>query len=651
MAMIPMKRLLAVVPHIHRDALLKSLMGIGCVEITEAAVNSEEDSRLRLFQTNPLPPSDAPDQLRTVKTALEGMDRFCKGEKKRLFLPLRPVTEKELDDSVRMSSIVEKSAYINRIMEDIGSCGVDLEHLQTQKSALVPWQTLEVPLDCRGGKRTAVLFGSCPITEDPSALMAKLSEEAPESLTTVVSSDEDQHYLFLIYHRSCEAKLFTLLKDAGFSPSRFKNTKGTAQKGILECDRRIQSAQERLNRLRNELEGLACIRKDLEFCFDALAVRVHREEMRSRLLRTPRTVFLEGWVPSDREASVAKALDAFGCAFEFTDPVPGDEPPVAFMNSRLSAPFGIIANLYGTPRYGSVIDPTPYMAPFFFIFFGMMVSDAAYGMILALTALWALRQLKQDGFLKQLFVLVLYCGISTMIWGILFGSWFGDIVPAVSKMLTGTPVTVPPLLVDPLKQPMEVLGLSFALGGIQILAGLWLSALRKIQTKKWLDAILDEGLWFLILIGLVLALLKLPWGLQIAETGAVGVILTAGRNEKNPVKRLLSGVLSLYKVTGYLSDVLSYSRLLALGLASGVIASVINSMGTIGGKSLGGIIALILIFLVGHAFNLAINLVGAYVHASRLQYVEFFSKFYEGGGRPFSPFTMETKYVTIQKED
>ncbi len=647
MSMIPMKRLHAVIPHTRRDTLLKRLMLMGCVEITESPDFPETD----LCHREPGLSSDASEQLSRIKAALESLSLFCGRERKSLFAPLRPVAFRELDDEDRILKIVGIADSINLITKELDVCKAETEGIQMRRTTLLPWLPLDIPLDAASTGRTAVLFGSCPAATDTEALQKQMSEKAPEAFISFVSSDQGQHYLCLLYHRSGEASIAEILKDAGFTAARFSDFKGTAQANLLQCNRRLDQITENQNRLIRQLQDFRSFQQDLELCFDALSVRIHREDVHSRLLLSSRTVILEGWVPDEQVSAVIRELDALGCAFEFTSPSPEEEPPVMFRNSGLTSPFSIISNLYGTPRYGSVIDPTPFMAPFFFIFFGMMVSDAAYGMILALVSLWALRQLRQDGFLKQLFRLVLYCGISTMIWGILFGSWFGDIVPAVSEMLTGKPVTIRPLLVDPLKQPMEVLALSFALGGIQILSGLGLSAVRKIRTGKWLDALLDEGLWYLILLGLVMAFLKFPVGLQAAAVGAAGVILTAGRSEKNPIKRIFSGILSLYKVTGYLSDVLSYSRLLALGLASGVIASVINSMGTIGGNSLGGIIALIVIFLFGHAFNLAINLVGAYVHASRLQYVEFFSKFYESGGKPFAPFSMETMFVTITKEE
>ncbi len=651
MAMLPMKRLQAVIAESQRDAVLKSLMALGCIEITfpeNLAHLAGQDTGL---QPDLPPPTDTLDHLNVIMAGITTLDRFCKAEKTSLFPERKAVSLQELSNTARINGILEKARFLNRLTRDIEACQAEAEQLRVQRLPLVPWSALDIPLETPSSQRISMSMGVCPAAVDPGLWEAQLLEAAPEMDLTLVHSDREQHYLFLIFHRSRESEVDALMRNHGFSPVSFKDYRGTAQENISELDRKIQAVADKRKNLAHRLEGLKDFRPDLEFCHDALTLKIHQEEIRNRLLRTPHTVFLEGWLPEDRMDSVSRQLDLYGCACEFSDPLPQDEPPVAFRNTTVTAPFSIISSMYGTPQYRSIVDPTPFMAPFFFIFFGIMVADVAYGTILALVALWVLRQQKQAGFLRQLFTLVLYCGISTIIWGALFGSWFGDSVLVISSMLADTPVTIPPLWFNPLEQPIDMLIFAFALGGLQILTGLGLSGWRQIRSGRWLDAVFDVGFWYLILIGLVMGLLKIPMGLDMAAIGAVGVVFTAGRQEKNPLKRILVGILSLYSVTGYLADVLSYSRLLALGLASSVIASVINTMGTLSGKSVGGILALIIIFIIGHLFNLAINLVGAYVHASRLQYVEFFSKFYESGGQPFRPFAMETKYVMVEKEE
>lgn len=262
----------------------------------------------------------------------------------------------------------------------------------------------------------------------------------------------------------------------------------------------------------------------------------------------------------------------------------------------------------------------------------------------------------------------MYCGISTLVWGILFGGYFGDVVDVVSGVFFGHEVSIPALWFIPLNDPMRLLIFSMLLGMIHLFTGLGIKGYMCIRDKRYLDFFCDVVLWYLLLIGLILMLLPsslfysisqmtivFPPALQtlskgLAIIGAVGILLMSGRSSKNPGLRIALGAYDLYNITGWLSDVLSYSRLLALGLATGVIASVVNQMGSMAGKGIFGAIVFIIVFIIGHVFNLAINLLGAYVHTNRLQYVEFFGKFYEGGGREFHPLRADTKYVDIKEE-
>jgi V/A-type H+-transporting ATPase subunit I len=264
--------------------------------------------------------------------------------------------------------------------------------------------------------------------------------------------------------------------------------------------------------------------------------------------------------------------------------------------------------------------------------------------------------------------LFMYCGLSTLVWGVLFGGYFGDLVAVVSETFFHHRVEIKPLWFAPLNDPMRMLMYSLLFGLIHLFGGLALKGYMCIKKKDFVAFFADVVAWFALVLGLVLMLvptelfgsisqmdISFSQGFKtfsyiLAGAGAVVIVLMAGRSHKNPVLRLALGLYDIYNLTGWLSDLLSYSRLLALGLATGVIAQVVNQMGSMVGDGIVGIIVFVLVFIVGHTFNLAINMLGAYVHTCRLQYVEFFGKFYEGGGVPFTPFKSNTKYVEI-KED
>lgn len=264
--------------------------------------------------------------------------------------------------------------------------------------------------------------------------------------------------------------------------------------------------------------------------------------------------------------------------------------------------------------------------------------------------------------------LFMYCGLSTLFWGVMFGGYFGDVINVVSRTFFGKEVTIAPVWFAPLNEPMRLLIYSMLFGLIHLFAGLGAKGYMCIRDKRYLDFFCDVVLWFMMLIGLLIMLLPSELFVSISQmnivfppivntlgkvlaiAGAVGILLMSGRANKNPALRIALGAYDLYNITGWLSDILSYSRLLALGLATGVIASVVNQMGSMAGGGIFGAILFIIVFIIGHTFNLAINLLGAYVHTCRLQYVEFFGKFFEGGGIPFTPFKANTKYVDIKEE-
>ena len=345
-----------------------------------------------------------------------------------------------------------------------------------------------------------------------------------------------------------------------------------------------------------------------------------------------------------------------------------EESPTLLSNNSFSASMEGIVESYGLPKRGE-FDPTTSMSFFYVFFFGMMLSDAAYGAIIAVACFVLLKKFpRMSRGMYQSIKMFMYCGISTLIWGILVGGYFGNIVDIVSQKFFGTTITVPALWFIPLNDPMKLLMYSMLIGMLHLFVGLGIKGFMSQKEKKIMDFFCDVVLWFMLLIGLILMLLPseifssisqiqivfpdavnlVAKGLAIA--GAVGILLMSGRDKKNPALRLALGAYDLYNITGWLSDVLSYSRLLALGLATGVIASVINQMGSMLPNNIAGVILFLVIFVIGHTLNLAINLLGAYVHTNRLQFVEFFGKFYEGGGRAFHPFAPDTKYVDVKEE-
>lgn len=648
MAIVKMRRLRLLTPSRSKTELFKDLGNYGCVEIENGEkILYGDNSWNGLLTPSQDKPSSLGQELNEVTGALGALMRYAPW-KKPLFQPKPEIFEKQLYDSDRKEEALKAAQEINNYSKQINSLQSEEGRLNSRRLSLLPWEDLNAPLNVTGGKAFYYLLGVCPATIEFSELTQAIAD-IPESYISLVSTDRNQHYMTLIYHRDAEGVL-DALKNKGFSSVSFKDIEGTAKENILATTEKIAEGAKNREELAAKIVALSDKRGILQETFDSLTLENSHEKLLLSQGETKETTYMEGWVPVGSEKEITTFLSQKGCAYELSDPQAEDSPPVMLKNSKLVEPFGAITELYGLPGYSTVIDPNPFVALFFFLFFGMMFSDAAYGIILAVIAMVYLKKAKPTGGTKRFLTVAFWVGVSSVLWGAVFGSWFGDFIPAIVKFVSGKEITML-LVFDPLAEPMKMLMLSLGFGVVHIFVGMGLAFYRLVKQGHLIDAICDIGFWYLIIIGGVLALVGVKIGLYIALAGALGILFTAGRAKPSIFGKITSGLGGLYNVTAYLSDILSYSRLMALGLATGVVATVINTMGMMGGNTVIGWILFIIVFVVGQLFNLAINLLGAFVHTCRLQYVEFFGKFFEGGGRAFAPLNNKTKFVNVVKED
>lgn len=648
MAIIPMKKLSLFALSQDREQLLRDLTRIGCFEITEPDSSHYEEFKNAVTK-DVSSSKEATDNLNEIINALKALEKFAP-VKTGLFFQRHLVQDGDFNSPQNVEAALEAARKINSLHKDIINNWNFENKLQAIKTAVKPWSNCDLSLDCTGTEETEFVFGACPSSTDIDAMKMSLSLAVPESTIEIINSDKEQFYLLLIVHKQQFDKAFSIVKEYDFGRVQFTGIVDTAKDCIIEADRQLDSYKIERDRIQEDLKTFIVHKTDLEKSYDAINIEVNREKIRDKLVKTEKVLVFTGWVAVDEEKSITNLLSKYICAYEFRDPYDDEQPPVKIKNSALVRPFGIVTELYSLPDPRG-IDPNASMSIFFFICFGIMVSDAGYGLIIAGLCYYLMRKYSLRGMTKQLISLLLLGGISTIIWGVLFGSWFGDVVPVVSKLITGKEFIIKPLWFNPLVDPMKMLFFSFAIGLVHIFWGMALNAWMLIRRGKWLDAVFDVGFWYCLIIGLLVMLINFEVGKYMSLIGAAGLVLTQGRSKKGVISKFISGVLSLYNITAYLSDVLSYSRLLALGLATGVIASVINNMGALLSGSIIGTIAMVVILIGGNIFNLAINTLGAYVHSSRLQYIEFFGKFYESGGVAYRPAFMETKYVDIVKEN
>lgn len=365
------------------------------------------------------------------------------------------------------------------------------------------------------------------------------------------------------------------------------------------------------------------------------------------------------WVPAEAWPALQKKIEALSpyTAFVVSDPTEEDNPPTLLKNRPAVQPFEVLTTLYSPPPYGE-LDPTAYLAPFFFIFFGMCLGDAGYGLVmLGVIALVFKKYRRIPKNVKDFIALFVLGAISTVVYGVLSGSFFGDFIDVFPFMAPLRSVKNFFMIVDPMGNPMQILGISLVLGLIHLMFGLGIAAYDCIRKKNYVDAVGDKISWILFIVGLALILMGLAAEVPapifviaqlMALAGALIIFWYAGREKKGIFSKLFSGFLALYGSTSYLGDVLSYSRLLALGFGSAVVGMIVNLLGDMAaGIPYVGWVVAIAVIVGGHLFGILINLLGSFVHSLRLQYVEFFGKFYGGGGEPFTPLSISTQYVEV----
>ena len=647
-----MTKLRAIAPQNVRRQLLKELTESGCVEIGSSADRLADEEWAGIMEKFYSPP-EADRDLSELVSARELLDKYA-AVKSAFLSGRRQISEADWKNGAIVNEAREAAGAINELGRRLAAGAGEEGRLSAKKASLTPWQDLDVPLDVKSGKHFKAVFGVSPAGGIPARELADEIASKGAAELIPVGGDREQNYFLLLAHADVYDEILDTLKSRGFSISNFKDVEGTAAGNIRQLDARIVEIRDERQSLIDEIRALADKKGAIEQAIDALTIESNRDKVLSGLAGTKKTLYLEGWTPKDAEGEVTNILEKSGCAYQFEDPSADDEeePPVLLRNHKLVRPFTMVTELYSLPAYSSGLDPNPYMAPFYFVFFGLMMADIGYGVIITLGAWYALKRARppEGGVMQRLIQLLFYCGISTTIWGLLFGGFFGNLISAVSGNMLGHEISLPPLWFDPMKDPMTLFIVSLVFGWIQVMTGLTLNAYKLIKHGRTFDAVCDSGLWMIILLGIPVCLLNITAGLAVFAAGALGVLLFAGRDKKNPVSRLIGGLGSLYGATSYMSDILSYSRLLALGLASAVIAQVMNTMGALGGPSIIGWLMFLIIFTIGHVFNVVINILGTYVHTSRLQYIEFFGKFFEAGGRPFAPLFNKTKYVEIIKE-
>lgn len=668
MAIVEMRRVTILGHQSSRDAVVRELQLLGTVQVDDARTALRPEEQETLFGADPAAgetlPGRRPEADRRLAEDLEqevAQVDFAIGLLDRYFRPKKGVIEtfagiRVLVGERTYRERAQATDEVTGLVARARHLSVELARVQAREAELreraallTPWRGLDAPREELGDTRLFRVTPGLFTGRGSETLAGELASVSPAAGYEPVSQTRDALFTVLYYPKAQEEAVLAVARRYGWAAVTLPAFTGAVAGELARVEAGLAELGPERQRLIGEVEGLLSERLTLYARYEHLRNRQGQEQARDRLGHTERLFVLRGWCRRRDLPRLRQAVERVSPAVMVEDevPAPGEPYPVDLENPAVLRPFEVVTRVAGLPASGA-LDPSPYLAPFFFIFFGIMLGDAAYGIILFLAGLWLVKRAKAVGLGRQLLYLLSLCGVSTFVAGALTGSWFGNLFG------------IPPLWFDPLKDPVRMLVVSLGLGVVQIFTALGVKAYDNIRRGNRLDALYDQGFWVVFLSGLLLMLVSAGGpqfsgfgrpGKYLALGGAVALILTQGRSQKNLLARLGSGVLSLYGVSSYLSDVLSYSRLLALGLSSTVIAMVLN----FGAEMLKGIpvvgwLLMGALLVAGHLFDLLISAVGAYVHASRLQYVEFFTKFFEAGGRPFKPLAEGHRYLLVEPE-
>ncbi len=643
MAILKMKKLRICGVSEEQTQLIRQLQLLGSVEIGAPCALTDTQG-VQVFCAGDGKSADA--LLRTsarLTSALETLKHY-ETKKGGLFAARPEKTIGELFSDEAYAAALDTAQAVLDAQDARSRLAAEKSRLTAVRESFVPWQQLPLPLETLGTQHTRILLGTVPAQTDLEALRARVFEAAAEVQLEQISADQQSLYLLVFVHKCAAEAVGAALREAGFALTTFDGVQGTAAENIRRTDEAIAACEQQDAEKLAELTALAEQKSALQLAFDRCTQEIAKAQAADRLVHSEKAFCLDGWVPCEDVGKLEALLSGFCCAWELTDPAPEEYPdvPVKLKNNKLTWPLNMVTEMYSLPAYDGV-DPNPLMAPFFILFYGIMMADMGYGLLMILASIIITKKSRPKGTSGQMFGLMFSCGISTFLMGALTGGFFGDFLPQLVGIIDpDTTFKALPSLFTPLDDTITILIGAMALGFVQIVTGMAISFVEKIKKGQIMDAIWEELTWWIVFAGI--ACMALGVTNIVLYVGLAMVVVGSGWSAKGfgKVTAIFGSVYN--HVTGYFGDILSYSRLMTLMLAGSVIASVFNTLGAIPGN----VVIFLIISALGNGLNFALNLLSCYVHDLRLQCLEYFGKFYQDGGKPFEPLAINTKYVDIQ---
>ncbi|MDK0569939.1 V-type ATP synthase subunit I [Clostridium perfringens] len=601
-------------------------------EVFESLSKDDLDAETTLIEENVSKTRSALDFLKEFVAEVGGLKALKAGKES--------LTLDELEVKVENSNWEVVYSEVKKMERELATLENEKTKLLGEIEILEPWQSFDAPLGELNSFEKVVTFLGVISSQNLENMKNEIESEFKESYIEVISNTDQDSYVFVMTMKERAEEMDEVLKNFGFSAFQTKY-KEKASVLVEEFKLKIKEIEAQKADLRGVLSNYREEKRTLELAYEYYSNILLRKEASENFLKTDRVVVIQGWVPKNDNSSLEGIIqssvgDMYYLEFEEVKEEEVAEVPVKLHNKGPAAAFDSITEMYSLPRYDE-IDPTPLLTPFYLVFFGMMVADLGYGLVLFAGSLLAMKLLNLDEAQEKFAKFFMYLSIATTVAGAVFGTAFGFELPFG--------------LINPSKDTNLLLILSVGFGVVQIFFGLFIKAYMLIRDKQYLYALFDVGSWIMLLIGLPMIFFDGPISLVgkvLAIVGSILIILTQGRDEETKGAQIGQGLYALYGITGYVGDLVSYTRLMALGIAGGSIAAALNLIiGMFPGIAV--IIVGPLFFIAAHTFNMLLSLLGAYVHTARLQYVEYFSKFYEGGGKAFTPFRTINKFITIKR--
>ena len=639
----------------EQTQLIRELQLLGSVEIgsPEALTGAQQT---QIFRAGDSSSADALSRTSAaLASALETLKQY-ETKKGGLFSARPEKTLDELFDDDAYSAAVQAAQDALETQDARSRNQAEKSRLSALRESFVPWQTLDLPLESNGTQHTRVLIGTVPAQTGFDALREAVYEAAGEAQIEMVSADQQSLYLLVIVYKGAYDAAASALRESGFTQTCFDGVTGTAAENIRLTDEKLAACEQEDKRLTDKLTALAGETPAIRLAADRCTQEIAKAQAADRMAHSERTFCLDGWVPCEDVGKLETLLEHYCCAWELEDPSPEEYPdvPVKLKNNKLTWPLNMVTEMYSLPAYDG-IDPNPLMFFWYIFFFGFMFADVAYGIIIYLACTLIQKKVRPKNTLGYMMSLGRWLGGSITFCGIFSGGFFGNSITTFAETFLGITQDQFPawlstfcdgIVVNPVEDPLKVLIIAICIGCVHLVFGQCIRIYMGFRDHEPLEGILDVVPWWIVFAGIaVLVFCDTPLVLIL---GALSLILTQGRHKEGGIiKKLMGGITSLYDITSWLSDVLSYARLMALMLAGSVIGMVFNTIAALPGN----IIVFFVVFLIGHTFNIGVNLIGTYVHDARLQYLEFFGKFYKEGGIPFKPLKYNTKYVDIIEEE